>query len=301
MTKKAATKKAATKKAATKKAATKKAATKKAATKKAATKKAATKKAATKKAATKKAATKKAATKKAATKKAQEAVPGWLRQIYEEHESEALRQASRDVAAESEAYRRRFAAHDLPIIAELLFDFLPNATSVLFGLAQFYADNADDEVHRAQWISKGARPAFPHVCTPVLPEEWDELKALRARGASERGIREANQAIATRQLERGDVCDLCAMNDRLFREAKLWERLEYNGLADEAIEALAPYCKEGCHQDMDPSEAYLPYAIATRGADGPVIQVVGEVQRPWALAANRADAAARLGLMGGGW
>ena len=36
-------------------------------------------------------------------------------------------------------------------------------------------------------------------------------------------------------------------------------------------------------------------------ADGPVIQVVGEVQRPWALAANRADAAARLGLMGGGW
>ena len=52
---------------------------------------------------------------------------------------------------------------------------------------------------------------------------------------------------------------------------------------------------------MEPAEAFPPFAVATRGADGPEITLVGEVQRPWALSVNRNDAAARLGLMGGGW
>ena len=52
---------------------------------------------------------------------------------------------------------------------------------------------------------------------------------------------------------------------------------------DRSIAAFAPWCREGANQDMEPSEAYLPVAIARLHEGSLVIDWVGEPHRPWLL------------------
>ncbi|MFY1825843.1 hypothetical protein ACN47A_08010 [Myxococcus fulvus] len=49
----------------------------------------------------------------------------------------------------------------------------------------------------------------------------------------------------------------------------------------DAIPLFAAFTREGCHQDMDPLEAYAPYAIFRRTGDGVSVEHVGVMLRPW--------------------
>lgn len=134
--------------------------------------------------------------------------------------------------------RRLFAAHE-------------DVQSVVLAVAQYWADNASDEVHVWLWPSRQRDPAWG---APVP-------RAHERRDWQIEAVREAHRALFG--SSRGPV----------------------TGTA-RAITAFASFCKEGCTQEGDAAESFSPYAIARRGkVDGDGIQrvdieVTGTMLRP---------------------
>jgi len=127
--------------------------------------------------------------------------------------------------------------------------------SILFVVSQYWNDNADDELHGKLVASKRhTMPLWPHVCAynhdPIYDDEGNE---------------QPNPVV-----DHGEGCNWCS---------PAIGYLDIYTTAD--TRAFETFCREDATQGMDIGEAYLPYAIGRRGADGGVeIEILGVPQRP---------------------
>jgi hypothetical protein len=141
------------------------------------------------------------------------------------------------------AWLERFATH-----AEAVFAQQPQRRSMLLVIAQYWNDNANDEVHARCVVSERDQPVWPHECGDVDDDYNTE------------------PAFAT------EACGYCGAGDEVDLEF-------YGSWDDETVQAFAPLCREGSNQSQDLSEAYVPYAVARRCDDGVAIEIVGGYQR----------------------
>lgn len=150
----------------------------------------------------------------------------------------------RDPTSSERAARREADLHAvvLPRVKEA-FDASPDLASALLVVAQYWADNANDQVHGHIVFSREAVPRWPHVCA------WRDAAAER--------------------------CTRCWR-----RAGGSYFSLPYGEPSSRAWEA---YCQEHAHQDQEVSQAYLPYGVVRRrGAHGlSPLERVGDPVRPW--------------------
>ena len=142
---------------------------------------------------------------------------------------------------------RKTAMQALAQMAKKLFAAHPQYNSLMLGVAQYWADEADDAVHYELCASERALPLWPHVCDQTA---WDE---------------DGYENVP------GEACSNCGDN---FGYMGMWDD---NGAAIGAFEA---YCHEGGSQDEAPANNYLPYAVARRAGDDVAIEIIGRLQRP---------------------
>lgn len=132
----------------------------------------------------------------------------------------------------------------LPRAAHVLAD--PAWNSVTLAVAQYWDDEASDAVHLRCVPSSEAAPSWP------LPElaggSWRPPWWTAARTA-EAAVHGGCQALDP-YLDNLDL-----------------------------VVAFAAFCEPSCHQEMEITEAYRPYALATRGDDGVDVEIVGVVRQ----------------------
>ena len=128
--------------------------------------------------------------------------------------------------------------------------------SCIFAVAQYWDDNAHDEVHDFFLYSILDTPDW----SAFAEAEYDEDK-VNLPGFKRRYI-----------LSPGNI----------------WKNTEYrycsdfwNGLREDEIAAFAAFCKEGSHQCMANAEAYVAYAILRRRGQEIEVEIVGQMLRPW--------------------
>ncbi len=109
----------------------------------------------------------------------------------------------------------------------------PELRSIMLAVAQYYADNAQDEVHTYLVGSERDVPVWPHGCA-----RWGDDFALA-----------------------GESCEKCD------RPVLGWVSRHYL----ERITAFAPYCLEGSDQEALFWENYLPYCIFRRDGSFEVV------------------------------
>lgn len=137
-------------------------------------------------------------------------------------------------------------------LATALFEKQPSRRSIMFAVAQYWNDGADDEVHATMVCSVRETPVWPHECDYV----YDENRKF----------------VTTRPLD-GEECGLCGD----------WNELRfdfYGDNGDPIVVAFELFCREGSNQSMAESEAYAPYAIARRAGDRIELELVGVPHRP---------------------
>jgi hypothetical protein len=140
---------------------------------------------------------------------------------------------------------------------KMIFNKYLELQSAMILVAQYWDDEAGDAVHY--------RLIFSVLPTPVLGIELIEtddsydLDPVNLPGLP-------------------NLDDICYSVDDFYGFVDGEYCWNDNG---NAIPAFAAYCKEGCHQDMDYSEAYSPYAVFRRKAAEIEIEVVGTMLRPW--------------------
>ncbi|MBX3183671.1 MAG: hypothetical protein KIT72_06075 [Polyangiaceae bacterium] len=152
--------------------------------------------------------------------------------------------------------------------AERILGEEPALHSVTLFVAQYWADNADDEVHLELLSSQFVDPVIPPA-EAYLDDDDDE----------------------------GDDCDdydddddyyspwdMANLLDEEVRERHhmdhdIYEVVHYGW--GPYISAFAAFCPEGAHQECFPPEGYAPYAIFRRGPDGLHTEIVGVMLRPW--------------------
>jgi uncharacterized protein (TIGR02996 family) len=142
---------------------------------------------------------------------------------------------------------RKTAMHALQLMAKKLFARHADLNSLMLGVAQYWADEADDAVHYELCASARAMPLWPHRCDQTV---WDD---------------DGYENVP------GEACSSCGED---FGYMGMWDD---NGAAIGAFEA---YCHEGGSQEESSASNYLPYAIARRAGDDVEIEIVGRLQRP---------------------
>ncbi len=158
----------------------------------------------------------------------------------------------------SEALRRDcMARYFLPLATEV-FARAPEAQSVIFAVAQYWDDEADDAAHAHIVICSTKDPQWPS-CLTAEGNAFIEDNEAGVYGARHSELEAAARAAA---YERSGW-------------SSPW--LDDNG---QMITAFASYCLEGSSQEDDLDAAYVPYAIARRNDDGAVIEIVGKMLRP---------------------
>ena len=145
------------------------------------------------------------------------------------------------------AAARRAAMEALQRMAQTLFASHPTYQSVMFGVAQYWADEADDAVHYDICASERALPLWPHRCDQTVWEDGDYENLP------------------------GEACMNCGQGIGYLGN---WDD---NGAAIGAFEA---YCHESGSQEEASASNYLPYAVARRVGDAVEIEVIGRLQRP---------------------
>ncbi len=120
------------------------------------------------------------------------------------------------------------------------FEKRPETRSLLFAVAQYWNDQADDEVHDLVISSRRDVPVWPHFC-----EMYSEHDGRSTPGEY------CNQN-----------CDI-----------------DLGGVGV-SPDTYARFCHEYGSQDRSDGENYTPYAIARRRGDGVEIEVIGKLWRP---------------------
>lgn len=140
---------------------------------------------------------------------------------------------------------------------KVVFDKYPRIQSTMLVIAQYWDDEANDAVHY--------EIIFSILPTPVFGKEFGEIEDYYDCDLVNLPELPSLAAIYD------SIEDFCVFESGEYG----WEN---NG---NAVSTFAAYCKEGCHQDMDISEAYTPYAVFRR-KDGEIeTEVVGKMLRPW--------------------
>jgi uncharacterized protein (TIGR02996 family) len=122
-----------------------------------------------------------------------------------------------------------------------------DVNSLVLSVAQYWNDEAEDEVHLHLTYSNRSTPLFSHRC------RWEPT-------------------------DEPDFCSYCHKGLPSAYDLRLSE-----GEAG-LIESMEPYCLEGAHQEMSQAEAYLPYAIVRRDTG---LELVGPPVRLWGARLTR--------------
>jgi hypothetical protein len=164
---------------------------------------------------------------------------------------------TKDQAAELR--QKMIATHILPQV-KAVFGKYDQIQSIMFVVAQYWCDEANDAVHFELIPSILSTPSFPvqlveeidyqdydRINLPELPTYYDILDSIAQ--------------------------DLEGQQEEV--SIRYWND---NG---EAIPAFSAFCKEDCDQEMDRLDAYSPYSIFRRKETEIEMEVVGEMLRPW--------------------
>lgn len=149
------------------------------------------------------------------------------------------------------AMRRQALNEDFIPYIKGVFAARPELKSALFGVAQYWADEADDAVHDCVIFSSRETPLWPHDC------RWDDEERTPEDGS--------------------DVCSSCSS---AVRGGDLrWMPFDDNG---SAIVAFQSCCREDASQESSTARAYLPYAVGRRLESGDIdVEIVGGPIRAW--------------------
>jgi hypothetical protein len=154
--------------------------------------------------------------------------------------------------------REKIINTEIVPIVKLAFGKYPQLQSAMLSVAQYWNDEAADAVHYHMNFSVLSTPALGVEL--VEDDDYMDRDLVNLPGLPALYEIETSLWEDLRNLERGE------------------DRWNDNG---NAIFAFAAYCKEGCHQEMDYSEAYTPYAVFRRDCEKIAIEVVGTMLRPW--------------------
>ncbi|MEM9274965.1 MAG: hypothetical protein AAGA80_18670 [Cyanobacteria bacterium P01_F01_bin.143] len=183
-------------------------------------------------------------------------------------------------ATETTAIREKIINYYALPIVKKVFAKYPRIRSAYFAVAQYWDDNASDQVHYfilysvldiPNWEAyvRSENKEDPKGCKEWSDLDWDNYFDI-----------EIKDCINLPDISEWEYMELITDEE--------WEKLEnssdfydFNGLTHEMVTAFAPFCKEGCHQDMDYGESYTNYALFTRMNTGIKIKIVGKMLRPW--------------------
>lgn len=171
--------------------------------------------------------------------------------------------------AETEAIRQKVIInYALPIIKSVFYKY-PQINSAYFTLAQYWNDQALDEVHD-----------FILYSVLNIPD-WKAFAKSEQMEDSFENEEDYNKSVK-------DPINLPGFIDFQYEIEGNWNYSEkesniycFDGLENEIIASFAAFCKEGSHQCMLDSEAYTPYALFTRTNEGIKVEIVGKMLRPW--------------------
>lgn len=183
-------------------------------------------------------------------------------------------------AAETAAIREKVINDYALPIAKKVFDKYPEIKSACFAVAQYWDDNASDQVHNfilysvldiPDWeaYDRSENKEDPEGCENWNGEEWDNYFNT-----------EIQDPVNLPNITESEYMELISDQE--------WANLEnssnfydFNGLTHEIVAAFAAFCKEGSQQGADYAESYTPYAIFTRTDTKIKIEIVGKMLRPW--------------------
>jgi uncharacterized protein (TIGR02996 family) len=141
------------------------------------------------------------------------------------------------------ALRREVLEQSCKEVFEEIVAIDRKVASAIVSVSQYWADNADDEVHVHAFASHEAVCEWPHPC-------FDEDGSRPARSRS--------------------FCRACGRLPRLD-----WGY-------GELVPAFEAYCHERGYQEQSESQNGRPFAVIARGADGAIrVDAVGTLVRPW--------------------
>lgn len=151
--------------------------------------------------------------------------------------------------------QRTIDGYVIPIVKKVLEKY-PRINSATFAVAQYWDDQASDEVHDFFLDSVLDNPDWEAFARAGYTEDKINLPGFKNR-------------------------DRWSLDSFRYEQRKNPNIYDWNGLGIDEIAAFAAFCKEGSHQSMDYSEAYTPYAILRRRDNGIVVEIVGKMLRPW--------------------
>ena len=156
----------------------------------------------------------------------------------------------------------------LPIIKKA-FERYPQLNSAYFTVAQYWSDNAYDELHHFILYSVLDTPDWNAFAKSEQAEDncenWKDYDNSIKDPINLPGF-----------VNRQD--EMCGNSIYTTIEKHLYS---FDGWKSEIIASFAAFSKEGSHQEMYYSEAYTPYALFTRSNEGIKVEIVGKMLRPW--------------------
>lgn len=183
-------------------------------------------------------------------------------------------------ATETKAIRQKIITNYALPIVEKVFQKYPQLNSACFAVAQYWDDNASDQVHYFILYSVLNIPDWeaydrsedredPEGCKNWNNNDWDNYFDSTIK-----------DPVNLPSITESEYMDLLTDGE--------WENIENNsnfydfdGLTNEMVAAFAAFCKEGSQQGADYAESYTPYAMFHRNNKGIKTTVVGEMLRPW--------------------
>lgn len=165
-------------------------------------------------------------------------------------------------------------------LARMVFRRIPAAQSLVFALAQYWNDEADDAVHQTVVLCDHRDPKWPDCLSyannkliPIeLPYDFDQLDPEEQEWAREEATERAKNIdnFGRYSAEEGPAGEAVRIGQRTLGVQSFLD--DNNTLS----RAFAPFCKKGASQDMSVSESYLPYAVVRREEQGISTQIVAE-------------------------
>ena len=137
---------------------------------------------------------------------------------------------------------------ELREVAAKYFAAHPEYKSMMLGVSQYWADEADDAVHYDIVVSAREQPLWPHRCSDTNWSDDGEYENVPGEG-----------------------CWNCVQGIEYMNS---WDD---NG---DSIAAFEAYCHEQGSQEEQLSHNILPYAVARKVGDAVEVEVVGRLQRP---------------------
>lgn len=191
-----------------------------------------------------------------------------------------------------EAAQRRFKLLDesfVPLIRRA-FRKHPQLQSAVMLVAQYWCDEAEDAVHCELLFSQLPTPDIAAANAARKAEDEADGYDFNAPAPKERPWHRWFPALRpqpplTEQELDSQVQALRHVNlppgiDPMVLERETMWEVPWDS-NEEAISLFAAFCLEDCHQEMEPGEAYAPYAIFRRQGTNVEVEVVGTMRRPW--------------------